>query len=368
MGKLKYVLIKEYLQELALLPESKQKMPTVAEIRRNFGVSLAPVARALQELEHEGVISRRQGSGIVATGATAVVNSSVSDKNNTGSIVLAYTDYPTERMWELTHSFEQYANSNKINLISYKVNQNTPLSDVINFCSEQKNLRGLLLHLGATQHSLADLKQAAKLKLPVVFVDCMQISSKLPENIYCLSPDPESAGHLLAQELLDNGHTRIGYVRNEPQCDYNIMKLKAIMSTLKKGGVEFSNSNVFTTAIKAGGSSLDAAQKAIDENIDQIRKQQLTALIFTSSPGAFAAVNPLKKGGFRVPEDISIIGEGEYHNMRYMTPPLTVATCDYVAMACTAIDIVIENITPKSQTLFFKHKLIRRGSVIKYLT
>lgn len=66
MPPLKYLKVKSYLEAVAVKPESAMRMPTVRELMNQFNVSLATVNRALSELENDGVIVRRQGSGIVA--------------------------------------------------------------------------------------------------------------------------------------------------------------------------------------------------------------------------------------------------------------------------------------------------------------
>ena len=68
MPPLKYLKVKSYLEAAAVKPESAMRMPTVRELMNQFNVSLATVNRALSELENDGVIVRRQGSGIVAAG------------------------------------------------------------------------------------------------------------------------------------------------------------------------------------------------------------------------------------------------------------------------------------------------------------
>lgn len=62
----KYVQIKEYLKAEALKPEAITSMPSVRTLMRRFSVAMATVNQALIELEHENVIIRQQGRGIVA--------------------------------------------------------------------------------------------------------------------------------------------------------------------------------------------------------------------------------------------------------------------------------------------------------------
>ncbi len=364
MAKLKYVLIKEWLQKQTLKPESKNRMPTVAEIRRQFGVSLAPVSRALQELEREGIIRCRQGSGIVATGMSCELKVSPSRRpTDQGAVLVASMEYPSERIWKLVHTLEQYSKSKRLRVINYKVDRDTSWDDLLAFAKKQKCCKGLVALMGGGRIDPVQMEQFADLGMPIVIVDSMYFYESLPENVYCLSPDPTSSGRLLAKALLSRGHTRIGYVRNEPQCDYNAEKLKVIAQSIREAGQEFSGQHVFASAIKFWDNSMDAACKLVSDNIGPIRDLGLTGLIFTSSPGAFAAVGALRQNDLRVSEDISLVGEGDYESSRYMWPSLTVVTCDYIRMACRAIDIMTGDELPAERSIFLECKLIERSSV-----
>ena len=103
MPPMKYLKVKSYLEEVAVRPESQMRMPTVRELMSRFNVSLATVNRALAELENDGVIVRRQGSGIVAAGTERTVGQLVAkDTVNAGAgqILFAYNDYPDENNWQ----------------------------------------------------------------------------------------------------------------------------------------------------------------------------------------------------------------------------------------------------------------------------
>ena len=67
----KYDRIRSFLLEEALKPESRLKMPTVQELMRKFGASQSPVTRAIRDLEREGVVRCRRGSGMVSCSAAA---------------------------------------------------------------------------------------------------------------------------------------------------------------------------------------------------------------------------------------------------------------------------------------------------------
>ena len=364
MPPLKYLKIKEHLQTVVLEPSSSVKMPTVRELMRNFNVSLATVNRALSELENEGVIVRKQGSGIVSTRQSGEVSRLQNrDPNKGASLVLAYVDYPAENIWNMTHIIEHYLHQKDFRVVTCKIYKETTMEMVAQFVWQQEDCCGLILIPGAGRLSLEDLTQLGYLDMPVTLLDSMYFYQELPKNIYIVSPDPEYSGQLEVETLLRRGHKNIGYIRNEPVSEYGDLKLKAITAALHNAGVAFGPENIFSATIRPWESSLDAALAITEKNIAAFRKMNLTALIYTSSPGALAAIRPLTKAGLRVPQDISLISEGDLHVLRYLTPQLTVTVSDFVEICCRAADVVVGEEKPKSRIIKMPHRLIERESI-----
>ena len=171
-------------------------------------------------------------------------------------------------------------------------------------------------------------------------------SDFLPDNVYVLSPDGADCAEKMAEVLVRRGHRRIGYIRNEPRSEYTDLHLKAFGAALKRAGVEFGPEQIFSATIRSWENALDAAIAQTRGSIDAIRRLGLTALAYKSSGGALVAIRALRELGLKVPEDISVIGEGERSLYRYLDPGLTVVTPDYQAMSCAAVEIALGCRTP----------------------
>lgn len=361
MATLKYEQIKEYLKAEALKPEAISGMPSVRTLMRRFNVAMATVNQALIELEHEKVIIRQQGRGIIAARAEQLVCVLPEDREKP-LIILAFPDYPAETLWGLAYTTEQYALQNGFGVMTYKIRQDTTcraLADLVGHCP---NCAALLIIPPAERYSYEALEQFGHLPVPVVLIDCLFYYDDLPENVYNLSHDPAVAGELMAACLLEHGHTGIGYVRNDPRTDFGDLKQNAFVKTLKKNGISIPSSHIFSEAIRSWESSMAAAQQIVGKNLSSIRKLGITALAFTSSPGAFAAVQTLAKAGFDVPGEISVIGEGESIWFGYGDPALTVLSANYSELGCRAVNIAAGKF--REEHLFYcSQKLIVRNSV-----
>ena len=340
-------------------------MPTVRELMRRFNVSLVTVNRALSELEHAKVIVRRQGAGIVAARSSReVARLEAEPESGRKCLAFAYNDYPDENIWNTIHMIAQYTRQHGCNLLDCKIYPDTPTETILNLVQSRTDCAGLVLLFGSDRMDREQLEALGRLPMRVVAVDSMFFYSDfLPDNVYVLSPDGADCAEKMAEVLVRRGHRRIGYIRNEPRSEYTDLHLKAFGAALKRAGVEFGPEQIFSATIRSWENALDAAIAQTRGSIDAIRRLGLTALAYKSSGGALVAIRALRELGLKVPEDISVIGEGERSLYRYLDPGLTVVTPDYQAMSCAAVEIALGIRTPESHNIFFPHRLIERESI-----
>lgn len=365
---LKYVKVKEYLQEQALHPESAARMPTIRELMKQFGMSLATINRALAELEHEGTIIRRQGARIVPAGKVRSVRQiSGNTKRRLKRVLLAYVDYPAEVIWKSIWTVEQYCRQNKVELVVCKRFQDTPLEEIIRYAGKQRKLDGMLLINSADRISDGNMALLGTLPFPVVLLRSIFLYPQLPENVFVQCSDYESDTKALTECLIENGHTRIGYVRNGPQSDASKLHMKGFSAALKEHGIEPNPSYEFHSAIKSWENALSSAQTVVLRNIDTIRKERLTALVFDSSEGALAAIRPLQEHGFRVPEDISIAGDNELSFYDYLPIAPAVTKTRLPDMIAAAIGTIkdFSKSHREDHLKFFPSELIPHNGIYK---
>lgn len=110
-----------------------------------------------------------------------------------------------------------------------------------------------------------------------------------------------------------------------------------------------------------------SAMQRILQNQSEI---QLTALVTASDEMAIGAVRCLYDNGFRVPEDISIVGYDDLSIAKMVTPRLTTIRQPFKEIGERAVNEIIHLIKePKAVTggvYFFPHQLVERESVATY--
>ncbi len=360
---LKYRKVKAYLEDVSMQPESSARMPTIRELMGQFNVSLATVNRALNELENDGLIVRRQGARIVPAGRNHTVKR-LSGKTMQRQIIFAYSDYPDENIWNMVHLIETYSRRLDCEVVACKLHPDTTTRDLIDFIRAQSNCEGMILHLGSVRMDAERLQALEELPMRIALVDSMYFyPNRLPGNIYVLSPDAAGGARLIAELLLTRGHRKIGFIRNEPWDEYTELHQKTLMTSLRQGGADFDTSHIFSTTIRPWENSVNAAVQLTRDNLDAIRELGLTALIYKSSIGAVAAFKVLQRAGLRIPDKISVIAEGDRSLYEYLDPGLTAVSADYSQMGKTAVEIVLGMQTPENHNLFFPLNVIERESV-----
>lgn len=356
--------IKEFMRAEALKPESAFKMPTMRELTKRFGVSLVTVTRAIKDLEAEKVIICRHGSGIVAAREDcAEVNmpeQGIHGKN--GSVVLAVVDYPSDAIWNREYITEQYARQKGYKVVNCKIHQDSIVSELIDMVARQKDCKGLLVMVSGLKLSRIELEAYGKLKIPVVLISSTHDYEFLPDNVYQIGSNAEASGKLVAGYLYEKGHRRIGLIRNEPASDYSEIYVQSAGRLLKQAA-EKAQLHYFPSIIRNWSNSAEEARRITGENIQKIKELNISALIYLSCFGAFASLPILKEAGFRLPEDISIIGSTDAWYCQYADPALTATASDYHGMCLEAVDIIADPGKHRKNKIMVDEFLTERRSV-----
>lgn len=367
MSSAKYLKIRDYLKDIAVRPKSAVRMPTIRELMNQFNVSLATVTRALSILENEGLIVRRQGSGIVATGGAGVVGQvAESGDDSEGELFFAYVDYPAETLWENIHSVTVHAKSRRCGIVNFKMHQDTTTAALMDCIRRYPRCRGVVVMPGSERYDQERLDALGALGMRVSILDGAYFYDGTPANIRTFTPDPADGARKTVELLAAKGHRHIGLVRNEPASDYVERHAKAFSEACRERGLPFGPERGFNAAIRSWENAMDAAVTLTRRHLNDIRGLGLTALVYKSSPGALAAIRVLsREAGMRVPEDIGVVGEGEAAVFAYMHPGLTTVTADYPDICRAAVDFALGDAASEEPHVLFPLRTRERESVME---
>jgi GntR family transcriptional regulator, arabinose operon transcriptional repressor len=178
-------------------------LPSERQLSADFGVTRATVARAMRELEHAGLIERRQGRGtFVAAPATTIQPSS--------TLVCIFPDLQAPFITGIIRGIEKAARLAGHHLVIANSARSHAL-EAEHVERAQRMAQGALLWPLDGTANLPLIERLSRSGFPLVLVD-----RTLP-GLSCDSvvADNYSAGFLLTSYLLDQGHERIAFVQGE---------------------------------------------------------------------------------------------------------------------------------------------------------
>lgn len=188
------------------LPEGS-RVPSEYELARRLDVSRNQTRQALRELELEGYVVRRRGSGsYVAPADNRVVTSAVG-RNNT--VALVFPQYLSGYSRDVVHGFMERIATSGYQTIAYNVQFDEE--------SEAKSLRaiaesgvsGLAVWIEHNNAACCSLIQELRQRgFPVVLIDRC-----LPSvDVDYVVADNVAIGYRLTKALIDRGHRRIAFI------------------------------------------------------------------------------------------------------------------------------------------------------------
>lgn len=188
---------------------------------------------------------------------------------------------------------------------------------------------------------------------------------KIAKNIVCLDTitdfsmdmvciDLMHAAELSIQHMVSLGYTDIGIVYGKKNFD----RLNIYKSILQKYDLTFNPEWILD-----GGYTVSIAKNQILQSLTHNKPPR--ALIVWNDEMAIGCLKALISSGYRVPDDVAIIGQDDISIAPYVEIPLTSIRIDRIEYARLAVSTLIDKIENKRKSTIktlFLPKLIRRES------
>ena len=168
---------------------------------------------------------------------------------------------------------------------------------------------------------------------PIVIIDnCL-----LANRVDCVVNDCFGGAKSAVEHFLNTGHQQIGYIRANHRLSVFQERERGILAALEEAGRQLA------VTIDADVSSEGAFQ-----DFDAwIKKQTVLPDAFFAENDimAAAAIRVLKKHGYHIPGDVSIIGFDDISTCEMLDPPLSTVHCFKEELGAVAVDIIHRRIT-----------------------
>lgn len=137
---------------------------------------------------------------------------------------------------------------------------------------------------------------------------------QLPEASFCA--DHFHGGELAARTLIEHGHRAIAVIGGPQTSSDNATRLAGFFAELARHGIARE-----AVPLVASDFSPEGGYAAAHALIDM--KRRFTGLFCANDTMAMSALACLQQAGFRVPDDVSVIGYDDDYSTAYMAPALT---------------------------------------------
>ena len=212
----------------------------------------------------------------------------------------------------------------------------------INF--EQKPL-GFIFLGGSPKKLRGDFE---KVHIPSVLIS-NQAESLGSAYISSVSIDNMKASFTSAEFLLKNGHRKIGVIGGALDSEISSTRYEGFLSALISAGVHFDFDKSYEIAKYSFEGGALAAKRLIEKNPD------ITAVFTMSDAMAIGACRAFRDLGYKVPENISVIGFDGLAISDYLCPRLTTIRQIEEELACEGLNVLLDSIENKASCC---HKIV----------
>jgi LacI family transcriptional regulator len=220
-----------------------------------------------------------------------------------------------------------------------------------------KNVAGVILPPPLCE-SKAVVMEFVDAGIPVVSI----ASGRFSNDVSCVHIDDFRASKEITAHLIANGHTRIGYIKGNPNQTASADRYGGFKAALADAGIPLDE-----TLVQQGyftyRSGLEATEKLLS------LRHPPTAIFASNDDMASAAVSVAHRQGLDVPRELSVVGFDDTSAATMVWPELTTIHQPIASMADAAIDILLRAVRRKDGSTrvvvnhVVPHQLIIRDSV-----
>jgi DNA-binding LacI/PurR family transcriptional regulator len=345
------------------------RLPSEAQFVKRFGVSRPTIGRALKDLQEQGLIDRRRGSGTYIRAEKDRLHDAHSAIPQLGMIV------PSLRHTEIFESIcGELASLARVNDYGFWWGASTsPIAESKMTVDEAEALCSRFIERGvagvffvpfehqadreaANRRITEHLRQAG---IPVVLLD-RDIGAFPNRSAYDLvGIDNFAGGYLLAEHLIKLGARRLAYVMRPLTASTVDARIAGAQSAMRAYGLESPHPFVH---------SGDPTDLKFVRSF--VHGRRIDAVLCTSDHIAAQLLQSLTRLGIRVPQDLRLVGFDDVRFASLLTIPLTTMEQPCRDIAITAFNALLErlkNPTMPPRTLMLTPRIIVRETCGAYL-
>lgn len=199
-------------------------------------------------------------------------------------------------------------------------------------------------------------EELKSLNIPIVLTDVYEDYSK---EFFNIRIDDEYGAYIACKHLIDNGHTKIGFVGNKSQSLVDNQRFLGYKRALMEANIPFSDNNVFECF-----STFDNGYKMADI----IKDSNVTGVVCSADIIAVGIIKRYHDLKIAIPDDLSLVGFDDIKEATHIFPSLTTIRQDITNKAIMAAKMILDSLEYNDSAIrlqILRPSLIIRDSVKK---
>ena len=321
-----------------------ERIPTETQLARHLDISRTTVRIALQRLEVEGMIKRAAGRGTFVTWQPQ-------DQSNSRSI-----GYLTHSFHNEIHSLLLNSAQTELRSAGYQVifSNAADLADETAILQQllEEGVAGLIIWASANpaEETLVTLREYRARRIPIVFID--RILDGIEADY--VASDNFAGAYDVVSHLIDLGHRHIvqlmpnltglrpvderhrGYIAAIHDHD---LRAYAPWKLNPPERQEFHETDIYTLVG-------EESQQIIEQVVEYMSgvEQKPTAIFCINDILAIITISALRKIGYRIPEDVSVVGFDDISMASHISVPLTTVSQNAFELGNVASRLLLERL------------------------
>lgn len=330
------------------------KLPTEQELVQRYQMSRQTVRHALQLLEEEGIIRRRQGSGSYATGKSlsaaprqiAVITSYLDDYIFPAILHDAQGVFAQEHYGTLVFATANHVSAEREILLKLL---EEPVSGIL--------VEGTKTALPTPNEDLYQrLRQA---EVPMVFLHGVYPSLT---GAPCISDDNYGGGYQLACYLMDQGHRRLAGIFKSDDVQ-GPQRYHGVVSAIRDRGLPILDGAFAWYDTEDRDHLLQDRECPLLRHFLQERLGDATAVVCYNDEVAHRLIQELLAAGRSVPEEVAVVSFDNSYYSQIGPVPITSLRHKSGRMGRVAAEALIALLSGKSsQSKLLDWELVQRAS------
>ena len=319
---------------------------TIKDLAAQTGYAVATVSRVLNN--HPNVSEKARAAimeAVEESGFQLNANAKQLKQQHATSILVVVKGTANELFSQLVESIQSCIAETQYPLfVDYLDEESNEVRRAVQLCREKKPL-GILFLGGNTNNFQADF---GKIDIPCVVVTNSMARLDYP-NLSSVCVDDRAACRCALDSMISHGHEKIALIGGERiVSDTGRSRYEGCLESIENHKLVFDPERDYRAVRFSYQGGYDAAKDLMKNG------REYTALFAAADVMAIGAIRALHDSGFRVPEDVSVMGFDGLALSSYMIPQLSTVAQPAYLMAQRAVEMLIAQIEGRQQAIHEK--------------